>query len=92
MVMFLLQGLIKNTGGMGFVQPSGMVRGTFSGQKQPAAHCGALCQGTDNQAFSIKVRARQYFSSFLLPESGKFSPRLTCSMESFKLRNLNRVF
>lgn len=35
MVVFLLQSLIKNAVGLGFVQPLGMVRGTSLGQEQP---------------------------------------------------------
>lgn len=34
MVMFLLQSLIKNAVGLGYVQPLGMVRGTSLGQQQ----------------------------------------------------------
>lgn len=56
-----------------------------------AAHCRALYQDTGDQAFSVKAGTRQYFSSFLLPEPGKFSPVLTHSMESFNLSNLNEV-
>lgn len=71
--------------GLGLVQPSGMVRGIFLGQE-------ALHDGTGDQAFQLKQGQDSGFSSFLLPEPGKFSPRLTRIMESFNLSNLNGVF
>lgn len=46
MVMFLIQNLIKNSAGLGLVQPLGMVRGTSVGEQR----------GTGDENFSVKAQ------------------------------------
>lgn len=80
MVMFLIQSLIKNSAGLGLVQPLGMVRGTSVGEQR----------GTGEETFSVKAGARQCFLFSLMHEPGKLSLRLTFSIESLNPNNLNR--